>query len=143
MMRIIAIIKKCLESERELILSSIEEEDKVLFFDNEEELLKSENCANIEIVFGEPEYSTFHSMKSLRWIQMTWAGANKYTSVSNFSDNITLTSASGAYGCVISEYIVSGILALTKNLFLYRAQVKDGGCGYYRASRYCRNLWNV
>lgn len=126
-MRTIAIIKKCLESEKKLILSSVEKEDKVLFFDNEEELLKSENCANIEIVFGEPEHSTIHSMKNLRWIQMTWAGANKYTSVSNFSDNIILTSASGAYGCVISEYIVSGILALTKNLFSYRAQVKDGG----------------
>ena len=127
MMRIIAIIKKCLECEKKLILSSVEKEDKVLFFDNEKELLKSEDCANIEIVFGEPEHSTIHLMKNLRWIQMTWAGANKYTSVPNFPDNIILTSASGAYGRVISEYIVSGILALIKNLFSYRAQMKSGG----------------
>ena len=127
MMRIIAIIKKCLECEKKLILSSVEKEDKVLFFDNEEELLKSEDYANVEIVFGEPEHSTIHSMKNLRWIQMTWAGANKYTSASGFPDNIVLTSASGAYGCVISEYIVSGILALTKNLFSYRTQMKSGG----------------
>lgn len=126
-MRTIAIIKECLESEKELILFSVEKEDKVLFFDNEEELLKSENCANIEIVFGEPDISTIRSMKSLRWIQMTWAGANKYTLVSDFPNNITLTSASGAYGSVISEYIISGILALMKNLFSYRAQMKDGG----------------
>lgn len=127
MMRIIAIIKKCLECEKKLILSSVEKEDRVLFFDNEKELLKSEDYANIEIVFGEPEYSTIHFMKNLRWIQMTWAGANKYTSASEFPDNIILTSASGAYGCVISEYIVSGILALYKNLFSYRAQMKSGG----------------
>ena len=55
-------------------------------------------------------------MKNLRWIQMSWAGANKYTSAPDFPDNIILTSASGAYGCVISEYIVSGLLALYKNL---------------------------
>lgn len=127
MIRIIAIIKKCLKYEKELILSSVEKEDKVLFFDNEEELLKSKDCANIEIVFGEPEHSTIHCMKNLRWIQMTWAGANKYTSASDFPDNITLTSASGAYGYVISEYIVSGILALYKNLFSYREQIKSGG----------------
>ena len=127
MMRIIAIIKKCLECEKELILSSVEKEDKVLLFDNEEELLKSEDYANVEIVFGEPEHSTIHSMKNLRWIQMTWAGANKYTSAPDFPDNIILTSASGAYGSVISEYIVSGILALTKNLFSYRVQMKSGG----------------
>lgn len=127
MMRIIAIIKKCLECEKNLILSSVEKEDKVLFFDNEEELLKSEDYVNVEIVFGEPQRSTIDSMKNLRWIQMTWAGANKYTSAPKFPDNIILTSASGAYGCVISEYIISGILTLIKNLFSYRAQVKSGG----------------
>lgn len=126
-MRIIAIIKKCLECEKKLILSSVGKEDKVLFFDNEEGLLKSEDYMNIEIVFGEPEHSTIHSMKNLRWIQMTWAGANKYTSAPDFPDNIILTSASGAYGCVISEYVISGILTLLKNLFSYRAQVKSGG----------------
>ena len=88
-----------------------------MFFDNEEELLKSEDYAKVEIVFGEPEHSTVHFMKNLRWIQMTWAGANKYTYVPDFPDNIILTSASGAYGCVISEYIISGILTLIKNLF--------------------------
>ena len=126
MMRIIAVIKKCLENEKKQILSSVEGEDKVLFFDDEKELLKSRDCADIEIILGEPENSTVHLMKNLRWIQMTWAGANKYTSAVDFPEHITLTSASGAYGCVISEYIVSGILALYKNLFPYRAQMQSG-----------------
>lgn len=126
-MRIIAIMKKCLDYEKECILSSVEKEDEVLFFDNEEDLLKSRDYENIEIILGEPERSTVHLMKNLRWIQMTWAGANKYTSAADFPDHIILTSASGAYGCVISEYIVSGILALYKNLFLYRSQMKNGG----------------
>ena len=126
-MRKIAIIKKCLEHEKNRILSSVEKEDIVCFFDKEEELLKSEVCSDIEIVFGEPEHSTIHAMKNLRWIQMTWAGANKYTSTQDFPDHVILTSASGAYGSVISEYIISGILALIKNLFPYRQQVKSGG----------------
>ena len=126
-MRTIAIIKKCTEYERNLILSSVEKEDKVLFFDNEKELLESENIEDIEIILGEPELSTVHSMKNLRWIQMTWAGVNIYTSTQDFPENVVLTNASGAYGCVISEYIVSGILALAKNLFPYRAQMQDGG----------------
>lgn len=126
-MRIIAIIKKCLVCEKERILSSVEKEDKVLFFDDETELLKSKDYANIEIVFGEPECSTVNSMKNLRWIQMSWAGANKYTSATDFPDNIVLTNASGAYGYVISEYIVSGLLALYRKLFLYRIQIESGG----------------
>ncbi len=126
-MRTIAILKKCTEYERHLIFLSTEKEDKVLFFDSEKELLESEYLREIEIIFGEPEHCTVHSMKSLRWIQMTWAGANKYTGAVDFPDHITLTGASGAYGCVISEYIVSGILALYKNLTAYRMQMKEGG----------------
>lgn len=126
-MRTIAITKKCTEYEKNLILSSVEKEDKVLFFDNEKELLKSEELDDIEIVLGEPELSTIRSMKNLRWIQMTWAGVNIYTSTQDFPENVVLTNASGAYGCVISEYIVSGILALVKNIFPYRAQMQAGG----------------
>mgnify|MGYP003289404769 CR=1 FL=1 len=126
-MRTIAITKKCTEYEKELILASAEKDDKVLFFDNEIDLLESEELDDVEIVLGEPALSTVHSMKNLRWIQMTWAGVNIYTSAPDFPENIVLTNASGAYGCVISEYIVSGILALVKNLFAYRAQMQDGG----------------
>ena len=50
MMRIIAIIKKCLECEKKLILSSVEKEDKVLFFDNEKELLKSKSASIVGLV---------------------------------------------------------------------------------------------
>ena len=106
-MRVIAITKKCLECEKELILSAVEKEDKVLFFDNEEELIKSKDYTNVDILFGEPEYSTVQLMDKLRWIQMSFAGANKYTSVPDFPNSITITSASGAYGHVISEYIIT------------------------------------
>lgn len=126
-MRNIAIIKNCSEIEKNFILSSVEKEDEVLFFQNEGELLKSQEYEKIEIIFGEPGYSTIQSMKNLRWIQMSFAGANKYTSLSNFPGDIVLTSASGAYGYVISEYIVAGLLALIRKLFLYREQLKNGG----------------
>ena len=126
-MRTIAITKKCTEYEKNLILSSVEKEDKVLFFDNEKELLDSEELVDIEIILGEPALSTIYSMKNLRWIQMTWAGANIYTSTPDFPEEVVVTNASGAYGCVISEYIISGILALVKNLFAYRFQMQDGG----------------
>ena len=43
-MRVIAITKPCVEAEKELILSAVEKEDNVLFFDSEEALLKSENA---------------------------------------------------------------------------------------------------
>lgn len=126
-MSTIAIVKKCMENERDFILSHSDPNDKVLFFDDEKQLLLSEAIDNIEIVLGEPEIDTVLALKKLKWLQMTWAGANKYTTHPELFENITLTSASGAYGDVISEYIISGVLALYRNLFLYRNQLKDGG----------------
>lgn len=124
-MRNIAIIKNCDKTEKELILSSIEINDKIMFLKNEDELLANKEYENVEIIFGEPEISNVKLMKKLRWIRMSWAGANKYTSVSDFPDNLTITCASGAYGHAVSEYVVSGVLALTRKLFLYREQVLD------------------
>ena len=126
-MSTIAIVKKCMENERDFILSHSDPNDKVLFLDDEKQLLLSEAIDNIEIVLGEPEIDTVLALKKLKWLQMTWAGANKYTTHPELFENITLTSASGAYGDVISEYIISGVLALYRNLFLYRNQLKDGG----------------
>lgn len=126
-MRTIAVIKKCTDIEKELILSAARDDDRVLFFDDENALLKSGDINETEIIFGEPEYITILSMKKLRWIQMTWAGANKYTALPDFPKDVILTSASGAFGCVISEYIISGMLALTKKLYAYREQIQNGG----------------
>ena len=125
-MRNIAVLKNCSEIEKNLILSATEKDDNVMFFVNESELLGSDNLKNIDIIFGEPEHSTIQVVKNLRWIQMSWAGANKYTSHPELFENIVLTSASGAYGYVISEYVISGLLALIRKLFLYGEQLKNG-----------------
>ena len=125
-MRNIAVLKNCSEKERNLILSSVEGDDNVLFFQNESEFLESEKRENIDIIFGEPEHSTIQSIKNLRWIQMSWAGANKYTSHPELFENIVLTNAAGAYGGAVSEYVISGLLALIRKIFLYGEQIKNG-----------------
>lgn len=118
-MRKIAVMKDCTSAEKALLLSAAEKEDKLYFSSqwNEEE---------IDIVFGEPDADAIRAMKNLRWIQMSWAGANKYTAMDSFPANIALTSASGAFGGVISEHILAGVLSLYKNLPLYRKEMQAG-----------------
>lgn len=123
-MRRIAILKTCNEQETAFLRASVEQEDALFFFESEEAL--SSMSDRIDIILGEPSMETVLSMKSLRWIQMTWAGANKYTSAGNFPPHVTLTSASGAFGGVISEHVLAGILALYKNLLTYRTQLQKG-----------------
>lgn len=125
-MRHIAVLKPCTVQEQAFLRAAADTEDILLYFESEEVLLSSKYADKIDIIFGEPSIETVLSLPSLRWIQMTWAGANKYTSIESFPAHITLTSASGAFGGVISEHILAGILALCKNLPTYRTQLQNG-----------------
>ena len=125
-MRQIAILKSCTEQEHRFLCSCAAEDDVLFFFESEEALLSSSASDQIDVILGEPSIETVLSMRALRWIQMTWAGANKYTSAENFPAHITLTSASGAFGGIISEHVLAGILALYKNLPVYRTQLQNG-----------------
>ena len=125
-MRKIAILKDCTQEEKGSILSAVQPDDRVFFFRNEQEFLRCSEGLQADVVFGEPSYETVASMPNLRWIQMSWAGANKYTSIPDFPAHITVTSASGAFGKIISEHILAGILSLYKNLRAYRGQLQQG-----------------
>ena len=125
-MRQIAILKPCTQQEQLFLRACAAADDTFFFFASEEALLRSGVSDQIDVLLGEPSMETVLSMPALRWIQMTWAGANKYTSAEKFPAHITLTSASGAFGGIISEHILAGILALYKNLPAYRAQLQSG-----------------
>lgn len=126
-MRRIAIMKDCTEQEMVLLKEAAQPDDKFFCFRGKQDFEACEEKTQIEIVFGEPGLNTILAMKSLRWIQMSWAGANKYTAMEKFPANITLTSASGAFGGIISEHILAGILTLYKNLRPYQRQLQSGG----------------
>lgn len=72
--------------------------------------------AEAEVVIGEPEEEEILKAENLRWIQLTWAGADKYTKMKAFPTGVALTNASGAFGKIISEYVIGNILALYRGL---------------------------
>lgn len=72
-----------------------------------------------EVVIGEPEESELQEAENLRWVQLTWAGADKYTKMKTFPTGITLTNASGAFGKIISEYVIGNIIALYRSFPAY------------------------
>ena len=69
-----------------------------------------------EVVIGEPEESELRKAENLHWVQLTWAGADKYTKMKTFPTGVTLTNASGAFGKIISEYVIGNIIALYRGL---------------------------
>ena len=78
---------------------------------------------NAEVIIGEPAPQMLYDAKKLKWMQITWAGADRYTK--DFPQNVILTNASGAFGRIISEYTMGMILAQYKRLPQYYANQKN------------------
>ena len=71
-----------------------------------------------EIIIGEPTLEELKHAHSLKWLQMTWAGADRYLH-GGFPSGVSLTTASGAFGQTIAEHSLALILALARRLPSY------------------------
>lgn len=82
-----------------------------------------------EVIFGEPTLEELTHAKSLRWVQMFWAGADRYLH-GGFPEKVLLTTASGAFGETIAEHAVGMLFALCRRFPAYAksCQWADQGC---------------
>lgn len=71
-----------------------------------------------EVIIGEPTPEELHQARKLRWVQLTWAGFDRYTKKS-FPEHVLLTTASGAFGSTIAEHALAMLLALCRRLPAY------------------------
>ncbi len=102
-----------------MILSQIPNER---FLQAVQGLEMTEKLEEAEIIIGEPTQEELEQAKSLKWVQMTWAGADRYQNA--FPENVILTTASGAYGETIAEHALAMLFALCRRLPAY-ARKKD------------------
>ena len=84
---------------------------EIVFAQDDPEVIARE-LKTAEAVIGEPAPALLHTAPNLKWMQITWAGADRFTR--DFPENVVLTNASGAFGRIISEYTMGMILAQYK-----------------------------
>lgn len=86
--------------------------------DHADERTRQTAMASAEIIVGEPTLSELENAPRLKWLQMTWAGADRYLQ-GGFPENILLTTASGAFGQTIAEHAIAMMMALCRRLPAY------------------------
>lgn len=72
-----------------------------------------------EVIIGEPSLAELSAAKQLRWVQMTWAGADRYLR-GGFPKDVLLTTASGAFGETIAEHALAMLFSLCRRLPAYQ-----------------------
>lgn len=111
-------VKDCV---KESLLDEFSTDYEITFAQEDPEIIARE-LMNTEVVIGEPAPALLHTAKNLKWMQITWAGADRYTG--NFPEGVILTNASGAFGRIISEYTMGMILSQYKRLPQYYVNQK-------------------
>lgn len=97
-----------------LIMSGTPSDD---FLQAASSLEVADQIAEADIIIGEPTHEELATATNLKWLQMTWAGADRYLDA--FVSNVTLTTASGAYGQTISEHVLAMLFSLCRRLPAY------------------------
>ena len=111
----------CKADIKESLTNEFSDRYEIVFAEGNPDLIARELKA-AEVIIGEPNPQLLHTAQNLKWMQITWAGADRYTG--NFPPNVTLTNASGAFGRIISEYTMGMILAQYKQLPQYYVNQK-------------------
>lgn len=104
------------EEIREEFLECFSNRAELVFCDNE---ISGNDLKTATVIVGEPDENELALAENLKLLQLTWAGADKFLKMKNFPQNVTLLTASGAFGEVISEYVICGILALYRDFHFY------------------------
>ena len=107
---------------KESLLQEFSADYEIIFAQEDPQIITRE-LKDAEVVIGEPAPALLHQAEKLKWMQITWAGADRYTG--NFPENVILTNASGAFGRIISEYTMGMILSQYKRLPQYYVNQKN------------------
>lgn len=78
-----------------------------------------------EIIMGEPGIREIQKCPRLKWIQMSWAGTDIYTTREGFPQKVLLTNAKGGFQIVIGEFILAVLLELCRNLKAYAENQRE------------------
>lgn len=114
------VLLPCDETQRGLLEDAGGERCEFVYVDRE--LTREERLPfleDAEIIIGEPGIREIQKCPRLKWIQMSWAGTDIYTTRDGFPQKVMLTNAKGGFQVVIPEYIIAVLLGLCRNLKAY------------------------
>lgn len=107
----------CTEEQQKQFVETAKKNNTNLIFSKDEA-----DILNSEIIIGEPDIDVIKKSSKLEWIQMTWAGTDKYTVNAGFPKNVKLSNMSRAFGVIMAEYAIGAILYKYRLFSTYQKQ---------------------
>jgi len=119
MMKIVAAIP-CKERYKEWLSNVVHGQAEIVFVQPSE--ITEEIIADADVIIGNPPRRMMKAAKQLKWLQTVSAGVEGYVQCEDFPKDAMLTNMTGAFGCIIAEYVMAGVLSMYRRLFDYKKQ---------------------
>jgi len=84
-----------------------------------EDELAEQDFNETEILVGKCTHDLLPRFQSLKWLQLTSAGTDGYTTPGVLPEGALLTNATGTYGLTISEYLIGTTLLMQRKFHRY------------------------
>ncbi len=110
--------------QRKTVLESVSPEAEYTYSDTKQ--VDRETVQAAQVILGIPPVEYVRDSPNLKYLQLSWAGAEVYLQEGVLRDDVLLCSGTGTYGMPISEYMVGAVIAMFKNFPIYRDQQKQG-----------------
>lgn len=111
------------EAERKKFREAVHSAE-LLFLDQEK--ITSRTVKMVQAVIGNIPVELLKACPDLEWVQLISSGADAYAVPGILSGDTVLTSATGAYGPGIAEYMVAMLLMMMKKIPYYLENQKQG-----------------
>ena len=122
-MKQVLVVGTFTDAEKQLLLAA--GEGAALSFRTDDAVTAEDLCA-ADALIGNPPRAMVEQAAQLRWMQLLSSGADVYAGSETLkSRGLTLTTATGAYGLGISEYMVAMLLLMMKKIPTYLDQQKQ------------------
>lgn len=90
--------------------------------------VRLEDVQDCEILFGMFPKEVLQKCTSLKWLQCSFAGVDRYCGPDVFAnEEVILTNASGAYGITIAEHMICVLLMMMRRMPEYQALIAQRG----------------
>lgn len=118
-MKIVAAIS-CKDKYKECFYKIVNDKAEMVFVQPSE--ITEEIIADAEVIIGNPPRRMMKAANKLKWLQTVSAGVEGYVQCEDFPTDAVLTNMTGAFGCIIAEYVMAGVLSMYRRLFDYKRQ---------------------
>ena len=118
-MNILVLMPKLTAEQKNKIESTLSKHT-VHFYDPKKHDTPDHIIETTDVIFGFPSPKLLKKTTRLKWLQLYSSGANVFVQPGVLPEGTTLTNATGAYSTPVAEHMVAQMLAVLKNLHLYR-----------------------